>query len=249
MANTNKPAPSALQQVAGILKNLKPVETYIQHRQQLLEAFEALEAKKTQTETENKAAMRQAGSLEAKRLMGEALPEEEQAQGVDFSSLRDRQDRLQATEDVLCAQQRELDEQFEQYDAVLRVCLGAAGDAVLDELEAELVQIGKRVSHVLNRLCVLGHAVDLKDWTYADRVRKIEIPSIRESKDHVIQPFRLHPRDNTLMGEAWRDDPAAVDLDRELALLGAAKRRLRFIERDLEQERKKRLLDEKTFAA
>ncbi len=219
-------------QLAATQKAFKPILTYLEQHQKLAAALKALADKKAAFETERQAIIRQAGTLEAQSLLGDSTPEGEQAVAVNLSTLRERQERLQAAEEALHQQRAELQQQLPAQMESMTALLFELSETYRTELEDEWRQT---VAH-LNAITFRLYAVQITIGTvtgYTRSLFEMEIPSLLDASTNLFRrPIDTHALRNDVVAEAWKADSTAVQLAEQLKLLGDSKYKMEQLERE-----------------
>ena len=219
-------------QLAATQKAFKPILTYLEQQQKLAAALKALADKKAAFETERQAIIRQAGTIEAQSLLGDSTPEGEQAVAVNLSTLRERQERLQAAEEALHQQRAELEQQLPAQLESMTVLLFELSEAYRTELEDEWRQTVAHLNAIMFRL----YAVQITIGTvtgYTRSLFEMEIPSLLDASANLFRrPIDTHALRNDIVAEAWKADTAAMQLAEQLKLFGDSKYTLEQLERE-----------------
>lgn len=216
------------------LKACKPVEAYLEKRRKVGDAFEALEVKIQKAEEDQKTFLRNAGAIEAKRLLGEATEEEEQDLDAAMTHARDRKDRLEAARDALTLQQRTLNEQLDGHQETFGLALSKLQQAVLQELNEELKQAVRQVGLAIYKLYAFNAACGVGG--YRKEIYEMFIPSMTGRENLFEWPVRFHPRTNEITKEQWKDAPEAVKIHERLNIIGQCRRQMDSIERNMPRE-------------
>lgn len=225
--------PETLQQMSVTIEAFKPLNAYLERMQKTNEAFLALETKVKKAEEDHKNALRAAGDLEAKRLLGETTSKESKALDVSLTEMRDQQDRLQAAASALDLQKKELESEVRKYSDAASNALAQMEQAILTELNEELTQAARQITSVVNRLFAFYEGARLHR-RYGRNVFEMNIPSLLNDENLFKQPIRLHPRDGDIVQASWCNDPAAVQIKDDMTPLGNTYRQLQRLERDVD---------------
>lgn len=225
--------PETLQQMSATVEAFKPINAYLERVQKTNEAFTALDIKVKKAAEDHKNALRVAGDLEAKRLLGETTSKESKALDVSLTEIRDQQDRLQAAATALELQKKELESEARKYSDAASNALTQLEKAVIAELNEELTQAARQITSVISRLYALYDGTNLPR-KYGRDVFEMRIPSLLNNDNLFRQPVRLHPRDGDIVQATWRSDPAAVQIKDDLIPLGIIYRQLQRLERDVD---------------
>jgi len=221
-------------QLAATQKAFKPILTYLEQQQKLAAAFKALTDKKAAFETERQAIIRQAGTLEAQSLLGDSTPEGEQAVAVNLSSLRERQERLQAAEEALQQQRSELEQQLPAQLESMTALLFELSEAYRTELEDELQQTVAQMNSIIFRLYALHDGIGVVHG-YVRSIFEMSIPSLLDGSNNLFRrPIDTHVLRNHVVAEAWKTDNAAVNLSEQLKLFKDSKYKLQQLEREIQ---------------
>jgi hypothetical protein len=219
-----------VQKLIGILaKNLKTADAYIQRRQDMTNAFQALESKKAKVASEGKDALRNAGTLEAKRLLGQVTEEEARSLDVNLTAIHEQKDRLEAAKDALLQQQIELEQELPQHLGTIKAVAGQLSQALLDELHNEMIEAVAKVNSVINRLHVIRSTIGAHSFAGAT-INDTEIPSFVDGNNLVRPPIRIHPIHGHILDAAWERDDLAVALHESLQPFHQTKRQLERLE-------------------
>ena len=225
--------PETKEQMSATVEVFKPIHSYLERVQKTNEAFAALDAKVQKAAEDHKNALRVAGDLEAKRLLGETTSKESKALDVSLTEIRDQQDRLQAAASALELQKKELESEARKYSDSASKALTQLEKAVVAELNEELTQAARQVTSVINRLYALYDGTNLPR-KYGRDVFDMRIPSLLNNENLFKQPVRLHPSDGDIVDAPWRKDSAAVQIKDDLTPLGNTYRQLQRLERDVD---------------
>lgn len=216
-------------QFAVALKAFKPIEAYIAQQRKIDQAFAALEEKSAKTQADHKAFLQKAGTLEAKRLLGEVSDADAQVLDTDLIAVRDQQDRLSAARQALELQKAELDRQVKPlYDQAVRA-LSDLKRTLEAELDQEVRQAAATINSVINRLYAFCDATSIA--SLKQDMLDVKIPSPIDGENLFQKPARYHPLHNTLVEAPWENDKDAKALHDRLQNFGIAYSILRRDER------------------
>lgn len=224
--------PETEKQFTTALKAFKPIEAYIAQQRKIDQAFAALEEKSTRTHADHKAFLQKAGTLEAKRLLGEVSDTDAQVLDTDLIAVRDQQDRLSAARQALELQKAELDRQARPlYDQAAQT-LSNLKRTLEVELDQEVRQAAAMINSAVNRLYAFCHATGMDNLKQG--VTDIKIPSLVDGENLFQKPTRYHPIRNTLVEAPWENDKDAKALYDRLQNFGIAYNILRRDERRID---------------
>ena len=225
-------------QISATSKAFKPIEAYLQRRNKLAQAFEALAQKNEQVGQAHKSFLQHAGEMEARRLLGEASNDDAQKLDTGMLDIRDQQDRLAAAHHALSSQKAELDQQVKPLHEQAAKSLTQLKHAVEGELDQELRRAAAQVSAVVARLYAFHNATGM--GIPGRQLMEIVIPSAVNGENLFQAPVRFHPVNHEVIHSHWERDAEAKALHERLKGFGAACNVLRRDEREIEeQERRK----------
>ena len=225
-------------QLAATEKAFKPVEAYQQQQEKMAKAFEALDAKIAKTEQEHKAFLQKAGSVEAKRLLGETSDAEAETLDMSLISIRDQQDRLAAARQSLTLQKDELDQQIKALHEQAIGTLSELKNTLIAELDQDMRQAAALITSAVNRMYAFSQATGI--GSVGDKLLGIVIPSLSDGANLFQQPVFHHPIHQAVIRSWWDSDREAMALHDRLRDFGIA---YRVISRD------ERHFDEKAYQA
>lgn len=226
--------PETQKQFNATVKAFKPIEAYIAQKKKIAAAFDALEEKVVKTGAEHKSFLQKAGTLEAKRLLGEASDADAQVLDTDLIAVRDQQDRLTAARQALELQQAALDRQVKPLYEAAGQAIGDLRRIIEADLDQEMRQAASMLASAINRLYAFYTATGIGLPSRA--LMDIKIPSVVDGANLFHAPARFHPHDHRVIDEAWSKDIEAKSLHDSLQALGIAYNILRREERRVDDE-------------
>jgi len=217
--------------IDGIKLELHPVESYLVEREMLSAAFKALAEKAPQVDETYKELLREQGSIEIKRLIGQDVDEDEVwSKKPQLSELRDRLDAFEAAKQALMDKQASLNQQLPAINHQLQSVLGKLSAHFHEELERDLREVAAYL-HALNcKYHVMMPYTGNYTKTLSDFSRmNLYGPKSGESINIAAVQNRGNYADPV---EHWKDNVAAVALHEELAPIRELKKRVERLARN-----------------